>query len=95
MKVTVDGQVYEYDANRLMVREAMELQQRTGLNLSRWQAALQEGDPTAILGLVYLIKQRAGEKPEWDAIDFDLAAVEIEDDDEADEPGPKGDADAA
>lgn len=89
MKVTVDGQVYDYDANRLMVREAMELQQRTGMNLSRWQVGLQEGDPQAILGLVYLVKQRAGEKPVWDEVDFDLGAVEIEDD-EADEPGPKG-----
>lgn len=88
MKVTVDGQVYDYDANRLMVREAMELQQRTGMNLSRWQKGLQESDPTAILGLVYLIKQRADEKPDWDSLDFDLAAVEIEDD-EADESGPK------
>lgn len=91
MKVTVDGQVYDYDANRLMVREAMEIQERTGLNLSRWQAGLQESDPKAVLALVYLLKQRAGEKPEWDALDFDLATLEIADD-EADEPGPKEDA---
>jgi hypothetical protein len=78
--------VYEYDSTRLMLTEAIEIQEKTGLNLKRWQAALQELDAYAVKALVYLLKKRAGESPDWAAMEFDLAGLEIDDDDETPDP---------
>jgi hypothetical protein len=91
MKVTVDGQVYDYDPTRLMLTEAIEVQEKTGLNLKRWQAGLEQMDAFAVKALVYLLKKRAGETPDWATLDFDLAGLEIEDD----SPPDPSDAEAA
>lgn len=89
MKITVDGKTYDHDARKFPVSEAIILSQLTGMTLAKWQAALAESDPVAVKGLVYLIKLRAGEKPDWISLDFDIAGMEVEDD-----PVPT-DADAA
>lgn len=86
MKVTVDGTVYEYDPTRLMLTEAIEVQEKTGLNLKRWQLGLEEMDAFAIKALVYLLKKRAGESPDWQRLDFDIAGLDIEDDEIPDPP---------
>jgi hypothetical protein len=93
MKVTVDGQVYEFDQGTLLVSEAMDIQSKTvgtpghpnGLRLVAWQRGLNELDAFAVRALVYLLKKRAGENPDWDTIEFNLAALEFDDEDE-DEP---------
>jgi hypothetical protein len=81
VKVTIDGQVYDYQADRLMLTEAMEIQEKTGLNLRRWQQGLSEMDAYAVKALAYLLKKRAGETPDWDTLDFDLAGLDIDDED--------------
>jgi hypothetical protein len=86
VKVTVDGQVYEYDPSRLMLTEAIEVQEKTGLNLKRWQAGLEEMDAFAVKALVYLLKKRAGETPDWATLDFDLASLDIDDEPPPDPP---------
>lgn len=85
MKVVVDGQDYEYDSSRLMLSEAFEIQNRTGLNLTRWQTGLKEMDAFSIKALVYLLKKRAGESPDWDSLDFDIGGLEITDDEQVEE----------
>lgn len=95
MKVVVDGVTYEYDPNRLLLSEAMDTQIKTGLKLQAWQRGLEEMDAFAVKALVYLLKRRAKEDPDWDALDFDLASLEIHDDESGLEAAPKGDAPAA
>lgn len=79
MKIIVHGQAYDYDAARLQVNEAILIHQLTGLNLQKWQAGLGDMDPYAVKALVWLIKRRAGEQVEWEALDFDLGSVELAD----------------
>jgi hypothetical protein len=94
MKVTVDGSTYDYDANRLMVSEAMEIQEKTGLNLRRWNEGLQEMDARAVKGLIYLLKRRAGETVDWASLDFDIGTLDMSDDEPA-AASPKEDTTAA
>lgn len=96
MIIKVGGVSYDYDAGKLMISEAMEIKQRTGLNLQGWQQGLEDMDPFAVKALVYLLKQRAGESPIWDSLDFDLGELEqIPDAEPEVDTGPKGDADTA
>lgn len=88
MKIKVDGQDYEYDENRLMLTEAMEIQEKTGLNLKRWQAGLSEMDAYAVKALLYLLKKRAGESPDWQTLDCNIAAIDFGDDEEPASPTP-------
>lgn len=76
MIIKVAGVAYDYDAGKLMISEAMEIKQRTGMNLQAWQQGLEDMDPFAVKALVYLLKQRAGEGPSWDTLDFDLGELE-------------------
>lgn len=90
MKVIVDGTKYDYDATRLLISEAMEVKQRTGMNMQAWQQGLADIDPYAVKALVFLLKKRAGERPDWDTLDFDLGGLEMVEDEVPD--GPKEDA---
>lgn len=88
-KVTVDGQVYEYDAGKLMISEAMEVWEKTRLTLRQWNGALEEMDPRAVKALIYLLKQRAGERPDWNTLEFDLGGLDISSDDDEGADVPK------
>ncbi|WDO09960.1 hypothetical protein ME763_32235 [Streptomyces murinus] len=96
IKLTVEGAEYEWDSDRLLVAEARELKTHTGLTPPKWMMALDEQDPDAIVGLIYLAKKRAGENLRWsdldtlDYADFTMEAVDPEaEDDPAD--GQSGD----
>lgn len=89
MKVSIDGQVYEYDATRLLFSEVAFVQKKTGMKLQEWQAGLGEMDAFAVAGLVYILKKRAGEQPDWDTLDFDMASLDFIDDEAPQEPAPK------
>lgn len=80
MKIKIDGKTYDHDANRLPVSEAIVISQLTGMTFQKWQAGLSQMDPVAVKALVYIVKLRAGEKPDWISLDFDLASMEVEDD---------------
>lgn len=95
MKVKVEGVTYDYDASRLLISEAMEVKQRVGMNLTTWQQGLADLDPAAVKMLVFLLKRRAGEQPDWETLDFDLGGMEMLDDEPEVETGPKGVAPAA
>ena len=89
MKIKVDGTTYEYDAERLLFSEAAFVQKKTGLKLQEWQKGLAEMDAYAVAGLVYILKKRAGEQPDWDSLDFDIAGLEFVAEDGVEEPSPK------
>lgn len=79
IKLTVEGVVYEFDGDRLLLAEARELKTLTGLTPPKWSAGLDEGDPDAIAGLVYLAKKRSGETLRFSDLDsLDYADIDME-----------------
>lgn len=97
MKVIVDGTTYTWDPTRMLYSEAAFLQKTVGMKLTEWQKALQDQDVFAAAGLVYLMKKRAGETPDWDTLDFDVNTIRYipESTDEVEEPAPKEDGPAS
>ena len=82
MKINVDGQVYDYDERRLLNSELAFIQKKTGLKFEQWQQGLTELDAFATRALVYVLKKRAGEEPDWDALDFNMLEIFDTDEDE-------------
>jgi hypothetical protein len=85
----VGGEQYEYDPDSITVGELRELKRWGGLGLNSFARGLGEGDPDALVGMLYLAKRRAGIACRWQDFDtVDLATFEVVSDDAA------GDADA-
>lgn len=85
IKVTVDGTEYEFDRDRLMLKEALAIKSYTNLTVTEWQKGLQEFDPMAVAALVWLLKKRAGEDVRFSDVDCNLASfAAIDDEAEAD-----------
>lgn len=84
MRFTVSGEQYEYDPNKLMNIEAIALQRATGMRPPEFGKALELGDAIAITGLVWLMWSRNGKVVPFEEVVFDIASIEIEDEDEAD-----------
>lgn len=80
MKVTIDGQVFDYDPNRMLNTEAIALQKVTGMRMQEWSTLLTEGDAYAVTGLVWLLWRRAGREVAFDEVEFDIGSIELEDD---------------
>ena len=79
-KVTIDGQVFDYDPTRMMNTEAIALQKVTGMRLEEWTTNLTEGDAFALTGLVWLLWRRAGREVAFDEVEFDIGSIALEDD---------------
>lgn len=65
MKVTIDGNVYEYDRDAMTLEEAFELKDQTGWGLRDFALALNDREPAAIAMIAYLIRKRSGERVDW------------------------------
>lgn len=96
MKITIDGQVYDYDPARMLNTEAIGLQKVTGMRMAEWTTALQEGDAFALTGLVWLLWRRNGREVSFDDVEFDIGALDLEDDEKPEDPNvPTAAADEA
>jgi hypothetical protein len=87
-KVTVDGQVYDYDPSKMLNTEAIALQKVTGMTVPEWTTGLQAGDASALTGLVWLLFRRNGRELAFDEVEFDIGSLELEDDEEPETPDP-------
>lgn len=95
-KVTIDGQVYDYDPNRMLNTEAIALQKVTGMRMQEWTTALTQGDAFALTGLVWLLWRRAGREVLFDEVEFDIGSISMDDDHEPEvEPDPTEAVEAA
>lgn len=56
-----EGKAYTYDSEGIEIRHAIVIKNHTGLNLQPWEMALNEGDPQAWQGMMWLMKQQNGE----------------------------------
>lgn len=61
IRLTVEGVVYEFDDNRLLLAEAREIKTLTGMSPAKMFAGLEEADPDSIAAVIFLAKKRAGE----------------------------------
>jgi hypothetical protein len=94
-KVTVDGQVYDYDPSKMLNTEAIALQKVTGMTVPEWTTALQTGDAYALTGLVWLVYRRNGREVAFDEVEFDIGGLELAEDEEPADPTlPPVEADA-
>lgn len=95
LRIKVNDKAYEYDPDKLLVSEAIRLKAVSGLTVMAWHAGLKEGDPEALKALVWLAMTRAGEQVRYGDLDFDLAGLDIEDDQAEDAGGGDEEGSAA
>lgn len=81
-KVTIDGQVYDYNPTRMLNTEAIALQKVTGMRMQEWTTALTQGDAFALTGLVWLLWRRAGRECAFDEVEFDIGSISMDDDEQ-------------
>ena len=60
MKLNINGTIYDYDMDRISIRDAMMLKTATGLNLRPFSAALTDLDPNCLQALAWLVQVKAG-----------------------------------
>jgi hypothetical protein len=86
MKVTVEGQVYDFDQDNVRNRTLIAIERATGMTTGEWQDALTRGSVLAATALVWVILRENGQPDlEFDDVDFNPQTMEIADADE--EPG--------
>lgn len=102
MRIRINNTWYDLDQRKLLNTEAIALQKITGKTFMQVAEAMKEGDIEALSALVWLAMKRAGSDIRYSDLEFNLADVEIdeEDDGEPDDSGeqaadPTGAADAA
>ena len=79
IKLTVEGTVYEFDGDHLLLAEAREIKTYTGMSVPKWSVGIDEGDPDALQSLIYLAKKRAGETLRYSDLDtLDYADIDLE-----------------
>lgn len=94
MKIRIGDEVYPFEGNTMLVSETRLVKKHTGMGLRQLQDGMQNGDPDALVAMLFLAKRRAGVAVRWQDFDeFDLASIDVEDDtadidDEGEEPDP-------
>ena len=84
--IHLDGKTYKFDPDDILLSELFVIQAQTGLRLRAWQEALADTDPSAVKSLLFMLKARAGENPEWDEIDFNIKDLDVEDEEVVPDP---------
>ena len=75
MKLTLGESTYSEDVlslYRLSIGEIRAIKRHTGMTFADWKFGLVtyfREDPDFLLGLVYVMKRRAGETPDWTALE--------------------------
>lgn len=75
IKLALNGREYRCtvdDLTTLTIGEARAIKRHTGMRIAGWtnaMAAIEEIDPDAFVGLVYLLQTRAGEPFDWAGLD--------------------------
>jgi len=90
-KVTINGEVFEFDQLRKPMAEALALEEALKIPYAQYEEGLQKGSARSLAGFVWLVWRRNGrDVPIADilsgAADVDLASLDIEG--EGEEPGP-------
>jgi hypothetical protein len=86
VKITIEGQVYEFDPAQVRNRALVDVERETGMMGDEWQVALTRGSMVALTALVWLTLRQNGQPDlKFDEVDFDPKTLDVDDTDE--EPG--------
>lgn len=90
-KVTINGEVFEYDFTRQPLTEMLALEKALGTTYGQWSADRQAGSARALAGLIWMVWKRNGRDVDFAKIEsgeepVDLAAFSVEDDSEPQDP---------
>lgn len=94
-KLSVDGRVYEFDQDRLTNVECMAIEKVTGLTFGEWADALQKRSMLAVTALVWVVRKRDEPTLRFSDVEFNVASLDITDDEQPEEAGDAGKDDAA
>ena len=91
MKVSIDGEFFEFDPQRKPMAEMLALEDETGIAYGQWESGLQQGTAKALAGLVWLLWHRAGRDVRFadivsGAVEVNLAELRFDDSGEAPDP---------
>lgn len=75
MKINLDGQLYDWDEEKLTLAEAFDLKEKTGWGLRAFYEAYVDRDPAAYAWIAYAARRRAGETLEWTESVTDLGGL--------------------
>lgn len=93
MKLTIDGQEYDFDPDSLTNKDAAAIEKATGSTFNAWIDALNSGSITALTALVWTIQKRTNPALRIDDVEFRLADVAPEEEtDEVPLPDATGSA---
>jgi hypothetical protein len=100
MRIRINDEWYDLDQRKLLNTEAIALQKITGKTFMQVAEAMRDGDIEALSAMVWLAMRRAGSDIRYSDLEFNLADVDVEDDEEPDsteeeEADPTGAAAAA
>lgn len=70
-------EVLDWNDGQLSVDEAIEIQERTGVEYDGWIAFVKSGHPAALKAVVWMALNRAGHQISWADVQFDVFALEL------------------
>lgn len=73
LQVKWDEQIYEYDPEMIDVFQARKIKEFTGYGMRSWQKAIDDGEPDALVALLWVIKHQAGERPVMAKMNFSIS----------------------
>jgi len=77
-----EGDWYEFEGDRLLVKEARELETATGMGLKDFSDGIRRGKVDALVFMLYLAQRRSGLAVRFrDFDDMNIADLQIEDED--------------
>lgn len=88
MKITVEGTSYDFDPTKIHNVEAMAVEKATGMMFAEWGEALSKGSALAQTALIWIVQKRVNPSLAFDAVSFDMASVQVDDEDKADASDP-------
>ena len=72
---TLDGTDYEFDDNKLALKEAIAVKQETGLGVRLFQFGINMSEPEALQAMVWLAMKRSGTAVRFADVDFDCVEL--------------------
>ncbi len=79
MKITVDGNTYDFEPDSLRNDEAMLIEKQCGVTFKQWGELLEQGSILAMTALVWIIQRRENSALEFDDVRFEFSSLDIED----------------
>ena len=95
-KVTINGEVFEFDRSRKPMSEALALEKALGISYGQWEEDMQAGSARALAGFMWLVWRRDGRDIDFadiesGKVDIELNEFIVEDDGDADvDPTTRG-----